>query len=78
LKDYYTISGVVSSAEEERKAYDKKRGSKEGNFGDWVHEEDADETSYSFDPQEKDWALAVKFYPDLIEINDRLSKILLQ
>jgi curved DNA-binding protein CbpA len=65
----------VLSDEEKRKAYDRSRGDKEGDFGDWVHEEEADETSYSFDPLEKDWELAVKYYPDLIEINSRLSKI---
>lgn len=58
-----------------RKTYDKSREGKEGNFGDWVHEEDADEAADNPDPFEKDWALAVGFYPDLVDINDRLSKI---
>lgn len=65
----------VLSDTEKRKVYDKSRGNSQGDFGDWVHEEEADDTSYSFDPQEKDWALAVKYYPDLIEINNRLTKI---
>lgn len=60
----------------QRKNYDKARGGKEGNFGDWVHEEEAeDQAANSFDPLEKDWTLAVGFYPDLIDINKRLSKI---
>lgn len=59
----------------QRKAYDKSRGGKEGNFGDWVHEEEADQASNSTDPLEKDWALAVGYYPDLVSINNRLSKI---
>jgi len=58
----------------QRKAYDKLRGSKGGNFGDWMHEEDAGQTANSSN-LEKDWALAVEFYPDLVEINNRLSKI---
>lgn len=65
---------ILSDAEK-RKAYDHSRGSKEGNFGDWVHEEEADEKSYTIDPLDKDWKIAVKFYPDLTEINERLSKI---
>jgi curved DNA-binding protein CbpA len=59
----------------ERKAYDKSRGGKEGDFGDWVHEEESDQASNKFDPLEKDWALAVGYYPDLVNINNRLSKI---
>lgn len=59
----------------QRKAYDKSRGGKEGDFGDWVHEEEADQASNRYDPLEKDWTLAVGFYPDLVEINKRLSKI---
>lgn len=59
----------------QRKAYDKARGEKEGDFSDWVHEEDAEQASNSSDPLEKDWALAVGFYPDLVDINKRLSKI---
>ncbi len=59
-----------------RKDYDKARGEKEGDFGDWVHEEEAEgQAANSYDPLEKDWALAVDFYPDLVEINNRLSKI---
>lgn len=59
----------------QRKAYDKARGEKEGDFSDWVHEEDAEQASNSSDPLEKDWTLAVCFYPDLVDINKRLSKI---
>lgn len=59
----------------QRKAYDKSRVGKEGNFGDWVHEEEADEAAGNIDPFEKDWALAVGFYPDLVDINNQLSEI---
>lgn len=59
----------------QRKAYDKSRVGKEGDFGDWMHEEEADDAASSTDPFEKDWALAVGFYPDLVDINNRLSKI---
>jgi len=59
----------------QRKAYDKIRGNKEGNFGDWVHEEEVDQASKSSDPLEKDWTVAVRYYPDLFKINNRLSKI---
>lgn len=67
---YNVLSDTV-----QRKAYDKARSGKEGNFGDWMHEEEADQASNSSDPIEKDWALAVGFYPDLTDINMRLSKI---
>jgi curved DNA-binding protein CbpA len=57
-----------------RKAYDDSRGAKERDFGDWVHEE-ADQAANSFDPLDRDWQIAVGFYPDLEIINKRLSKI---
>ena len=56
-----------------RKVYDKSRVGKEGDFGDWMHEEEADQAAKSLDPFEKDWALAVGFYPDLVEINGSSS-----
>jgi curved DNA-binding protein CbpA len=59
----------------QRKEYDKLRGNREGNFGDWIHEEEADQASNSSDPLEKDWAVAVRYYHDLFKINNRLSKI---
>jgi curved DNA-binding protein CbpA len=59
----------------QRRAYDKLRDNNEGDFGDWVHEEDAGQATNNFDPLEKDWALAVGFYPDLTNINNKLSKI---
>lgn len=59
----------------QRNTYDKSRVGKEGDFGDWVHEEEADEAAGNTDPFEKDWALAVGFYPDLIDINNQLSEI---
>jgi len=58
-----------------RQTYDKSRSGKEGDFAEWVHEEEAGQATNSFDPLEKDWALAVDFYPDLVSINNRLSKI---
>ncbi len=67
---YNILSDIV-----QRKAYDNTRGGKEGNFGEWVHEEEADQASNSFDPLEKDWVIAVGYYPDLVGINNRLSKI---
>lgn len=65
----------ILSNPEQRKAYDKQRGGKESNFGDWVREEDADKSANIHEPHEKDWAVAIKFYPDLTNINQRLSKI---
>lgn len=65
----------VLSDSVQRKAYDESRGTKERDFSDWVHEEEADQAAKSSDPLEKDWALAVGFYPDLVDINNRLSKI---
>ena len=65
----------VLSDPQQRAAYDLSRGSGEGNFGDWVHEEEAEQAAEKCDPLEKDWAVAVKFYPDLAGINDWLEKI---
>lgn len=65
----------VLSDSVQRRAYDKSREGKEGDFGDWVHEEEAGEAVSSVDPFEKDWALAVSYYPDLVDINNQLSKI---
>lgn len=65
----------VLSDQVKRNAYDKLRGTKESNFGDWIHEDEADEAANSSDPLEKDWILAVSFYPDLAPINDQLSRI---
>lgn len=67
---YNVLSNTV-----QRKAYDKSRTGKEGDFGDWMHEEEANQAADSTDPLEKDWALAVGFYPDLVDINNQLSKI---
>ncbi len=58
-----------------RKNYDSQRGTKEGDFGSWMHEEEADQAINSIDPFENDWTIAVEYYPDLVEINDRLSRI---
>jgi len=59
----------------QRKAYDKSREGKESNFGDWVHEEEAGEAAGNTDSFEKDWALAIGYYPDLVDINNQLSEI---
>lgn len=59
----------------QRKAYDQSRGNKESDFSEWEHEEAVGRAAGSFDPLEKDWALAVGFYPDLVAINNHLSKI---
>jgi hypothetical protein len=58
-----------------RKTYDESRGKEERDFGDWVHEEEADQAVNGVDPLEKDWSLAVEYYPDLEKINERLAKI---
>lgn len=58
-----------------RSVYDESRGKKERDFGDWEHEEDVNQAAGSFDPLQEDWSTAAGFYPDLHEINIRLSKI---
>ena len=65
----------VLSDSVQRKAYDQLRGTKERDFSEWDHEEAAGQAAGSFDPLEKDWALAVCFYPDLVEINNGLARI---
>jgi len=59
----------------QRRTYDKSRAEKDRDFGDWIHEEEADQAANSFDPLKNDWTLAVGFYPDLADIINHLSKI---
>lgn len=65
---------AVLSDPERRKEYDTQRGSQKGDFNDWSHEEDQGESTKSDDPYKSDWAIAVKFCPDLEVINQKLSK----
>lgn len=64
----------VLSDPPQRKAYDQERGTKEQDFTDWSREEEAEETTSSTDPFEADWQVAIKYYPDLEEINRRLMR----
>jgi hypothetical protein len=57
-----------------RKEYDKQRGSTTQS-GDSYFGDDANDAPPHYDPLEKDWAFAVKYYPDLQEIEGLLSKI---
>lgn len=57
-----------------RKDYDKARGSSTQS-GDMYFQNGSDDIPPSYDPLENDWALATKYYADLIDLNARLSKI---
>lgn len=64
---------TVLSDKEKRKTYDESRKGAGNDFKDWIHEED---TGNSYvDPLKINWELAVGYYPDLVDINNRLSKI---
>lgn len=60
---------------ERRKDHDRQRGTREGDFGDWMHEEEADRSAIIDDDHEKVWSVAMKYYPDLDVFNSRLASI---
>ncbi len=57
-----------------RKEYDSLRGSQTPN-GDSYFNEESDDPPPSYDPLDKEWKIAAKYYPDLPEIEARLNKI---
>ena len=57
-----------------RKEYDSSRGSN-AQSGENYFGEKANDAPPSYDPLEHDWALALKYYPDLAELESKLSKI---
>ncbi len=66
---YEVLSNVAS-----RKEYDKSRGPN-AQSGDSYFGENAGDTPPTFDPLERDWGVVVKYYPDLAELEKKLSKI---
>jgi len=65
---------AVLSDPDKRKEYDALRG-KNTQSGDSYFDEDDEDVPPSFDPLEKDWNLAVTYYPDLPELEARLARI---
>jgi len=63
---YSILSDLVK-----RNEYDKLRGKSTQDSADYFSEEEAP----SFDPLDEDWRIASKIYPDIIVIEDNLSKI---
>lgn len=57
-----------------RAEYDALRGAKT-QAGDRYFTTDEQDTPPEFDPLEKDWQVALKYYPDLAQIDARLAKI---
>lgn len=64
----------VLSNLERRKEYDKSRGTNTQS-GDSYFGETSGDTPPKFDPLENDWRVAVKYYADLAELEQRLSRI---
>jgi len=64
----------VLSDSKRRKAYDASRGSN-AQSGESYFGENANDAPPSYDPLQHDWALALKYYPDLAELESKLSKI---
>lgn len=69
IEAYATLSDAIK-----RRDYDQTRGpgtqSSESFF-----DADLDASPSSFDPLDRDWQVAVKYYPDLQDIENRLAKI---
>jgi curved DNA-binding protein CbpA len=57
-----------------RKEYDSLSGSQTPN-GESYFGEDSNDLPPSYDPLDPEWKIATKYYPDLPEIEERLSKI---
>jgi len=70
INEAYSILSDV----DKRKKYDRVRGSST-QPGDSYFNGDADDIPPHYDPLERDWAVAVKYYSDLQEIESHLSKI---
>ena len=64
----------VLSDTAKRKEYDSLRGPQASN-GDSYFNEEFDDAPPSYDPLDREWRIATKYYPDLPEIEERLSKI---
>lgn len=65
---------AVLSDPKQRKEYDALRGAGTQSGDSYFGDESSDVPPH-FDPLEKDWALAVKYYPDLTTIEGRLTRI---
>lgn len=59
---------------EKRKEYDKSRGAGTQS-SDSFFDSDLDSSPPGLDPLDRDWQVALKYYPDLQSIETRLSKI---
>lgn len=73
MKDINEAYSVLSD-QRKRQEYDKSRGSNTQPGDSYFHSE-ADDIPPSFDPLEKDWTVASKYYTDLKDIDARLGKI---
>lgn len=64
----------VLSDHVKRKEYDEIRGSNT-QAGDSYFNGDADDSPPRYDPLERDWAVALKYFPDLQDLESHLAKI---
>lgn len=58
----------------QRNAYDRLRGTSTQS-GESYFDDETNDVPPRYDPLEKDWTLAAKYYPDLCDIEARLTKI---
>jgi curved DNA-binding protein CbpA len=66
---YEVLSNIAS-----RKEYDKVRGTNTQS-GDSYFGENSGDTPPAFDPLERDWRIALKYYPDLAKLDKTLLRI---
>jgi len=64
----------VLSDHAKRKKYDEMRGSST-QAGDSYFDGDADDSPPHYDPLERDWMVALKYFPDLQDLESHLTKI---
>lgn len=64
----------VLSNPDKRREYDDLRGSNT-QAGDSYFNGDADDTPPNYDPLKHDWTVALKYFPDLRELESHLAKI---
>jgi curved DNA-binding protein CbpA len=73
MQDINEAYAVLSDAVQ-RKEYDTLRGA-DTKSGASYSADDSNDVPPGYDPLESDWAAATKYYPDLVQVEARLSKI---
>lgn len=71
INEAYTVLSNLSK----RREYDNLRGTSTQAGDSYFNDSVKDEVPPDYDPLEKDWSIALKYYKDLHELESRLSKI---